>query len=445
MRIATSMIFDQGVRSINAQTSTLLHTQQQISANTRLLRPSDDPVATARALEVTQAKDVTAQFTTNQSYAQSALGLEESHLSSANDLLTRIRELAVQAGNAGVTTNDRKSISTELRSRFDELVGMANATDGNGQYIFSGYMGSTKPFAASIDAMIQNPALEATYQGDSGQRQLQVSASRNLQISDSGQSIFMDVPSGNGYFTTTYVSTNTGSGLIDDGSVTNPAAWAASGTQNVQVKMWVDTNGLAGAAGKTYYDLIDTATNTSLITGAAPQSPTATTFPSGLRQYSAGLSIPLSKQATDSNPGTFDLGSSIVISGTPANGDGFDIAPSTNKSIFRTVADLVSSLESSKTGAAFTIDINSAIANVDQTAESVLEARAGIGTRLNELDFLGSVNTDLNLQYQQTLSNLQDLDYAKAISDLTRQQTNLQASQLSFSKINQLTLFDYIK
>jgi flagellar hook-associated protein 3 FlgL len=63
---------------------------------------------------------------------------------------------------------------------------------------------------------------------------------------------------------------------------------------------------------------------------------------------------------------------------------------------------------------------------------------------MGEIDSLSSVNEDLSLQYQQTLSQLQDLDYAKAISDLTRKQTDLQAAQQSFVRMSQLSLFNYL-
>jgi flagellar hook-associated protein 3 FlgL len=67
-----------------------------------------------------------------------------------------------------------------------------------------------------------------------------------------------------------------------------------------------------------------------------------------------------------------------------------------------------------------------------------------IGSRMAELESLDSVNQDLTLQYQQTLSNLQDLDYAKTISDMTRKQTDLEAAQKSFMQTSQLSLFNYL-
>ena len=86
-----------------------------------------------------------------------------------------------------------------------------------------------------------------------------------------------------------------------------------------------------------------------------------------------------------------------------------------------------------------------ALTNLDQGTENILRVRAAIGTRLKEVDSLGSVLEDLKLQFQQTLSQLQDLDYAKAITDLTRKQTDLQAAQQSFVRISELSLFNYLR
>ena len=208
MRVSTGMIFDAGVASINRQTASLLNVQQQVASGRRILRPSDDPVAAARALEVTQASDVVAQFKRNQDVATSALGLEEVQLASVGDVLGRVRELAVQAGNTNLSSTSRKGIATELRARFDQLLGIANATDGNGQHIFSGYMGAVTPFGGSVDDILAGN--EIVYQGDDGQRTLQVSPSRFIEVSDSGGDVFKRIRNGNGYFVTDYAAGNAG-------------------------------------------------------------------------------------------------------------------------------------------------------------------------------------------------------------------------------------------
>ncbi|MDD5176108.1 MAG: flagellar hook-associated protein FlgL [Sterolibacterium sp.] len=243
MRISTGMIYDSGVRSIQSRSSALLLNQQKISSGRRMLSPSDDPVAAARALEVNQAKEINSQFGVTQGNARSTLGLSDGQLSSAGDLLVRVRELSVQAGNAALSESDRKSISAELRARFDELIGLANSTDGTGQYLFSGYQGSNKPFAGSVENGV-------VYQGDEGQRALRVSSSRNIPVSDSGNDIFMNIKNGNGIFVTgaqAQHSENPAKATLEKwiSTVTAPAL-PANGS--FDLRFWVNPAETAGSA-----------------------------------------------------------------------------------------------------------------------------------------------------------------------------------------------------
>ncbi|QDX81359.1 flagellar hook-associated protein 3 [Denitratisoma sp. DHT3] len=702
MRVSTGMIFDSGVNSIQQRTSSLLRTQQQVSSGRRILTPSDDPVAAARALEVTQSKEINAQYVTAQGNAKSALGLMDGQLSSTTDLLVRIRELTVQAGNATLSAADRKSIATELRSRFDELVALANSTDGTGQYVFSGYQGSNKPFAGSVDSGVN-------YIGDDGLRTLRVSGSRNLPISQSGNDVFMRISNGNGTFVTglpterpsnihsvgidagtitsptdwatapnsievrfwvdaagsigaagaTYydlVDAGTGDSLftgspsatgatgsythaytsgapiafsglaaaynppsndfgasvtvtgnpadgdkfsidnvsgglktspptithanavIDQGVVTDPVKWSTAGnSQNLEVRFWVDAAGSIGAAGATYYDLVDTTTNKSLFTGAPsatgatgsythaytsgtpisfssaappafdfgasvtvtgnPASGDAFTIKAGTDPQGNGTFVTAPKMVAAENMGSGiigagevldaakwnspynskqlevrfwkdpadlspnapvyydlvdtrterslftdtastsggsgntythvfksgdpvafsnlaapykDFGVSVTIQGTPASGDAFSLKNSTTQSVFDTLADLIKAIEGPAAPAGGTGNaslqnkLGFVLTNLSKIEDNISRVRAGIGTQLAEVEDLGNVSGSLDLQYASTLSNLQDLDYAKAITDLTRMQVELQAAQQSFMKISGMSLFNYL-
>jgi len=419
IRVSTSMIFNAGVNAINTQTATLLHLQQQVASGRRILTPADDPVGAARALEVTQAKDVSAQYSINHDNAKSALGLAEAQLGGVNNIMARLKELTVQAGNGALSASDRRGIAVELRARFDELLGIANATDGTGQFIFAGYMGATPPFAGTVAGGV-------TYSGDDGQRRLQVSPTRFLEISDSGNDVFNRIKNGNGTFATTYGTNdvtpgpNLGTGIIDGGAVTNPAAWVAPASGSYTLRFSV-------TAGVTSYMIYDGAT---ALTGATP--------------FTSGQPIKLEK--TTAPPA--DYAAHVVVTGAPSAGDSFVVSPSSSQSVFTSLANLITALETGTATAAdqarYSINIGSALTNLDQANDNILRVRAAIGSRLTEVDSLSDVNQDLQLQYQQTLSNLQDLDYAKAISDLTRKQTDLEAAQKSFMRVSGLSLFNYL-
>ena len=431
MRVSSGMIFDAGVSSINRQTASLLHLQQQVSSGRRILSPSDDPVAAARALEVTQSSEVVAQFIKNQDYASLALGLEEAQLTSVGEVLGEVRQLAIQAGSTNLPATARSGIAVTLRARFNELLGLANASDGTGQHMFAGFMGAVEPFGGSVDNILAGN--EIVYQGDDGRRTMQVSPSRFVEVSDSGNDVFKRIRSGNGYFSTDYAAGNSGTGIVTSGSVTNPETWSAATTKDVTINFTV-------SAGVTTYDLIDTSSGISLLTGAAGPAPLA-----NQRAYQSGQPIVLKSQGAEA---AFDLGASTSVSGAPASGDSFSIAPSASQSIFVTLANLIGALETPTgtpaTDVKYINDIGFALTNLDQGIDNVLRVRASIGSRMNEIDSLSSLNENLSLQYQQNLSDLQDLDYAKAISDLTRKQVDLEAAQQSFSRISQLSLFNYL-
>ncbi len=430
MRISSGMIFSAGLASIQKQTSALLHTQQQVASGRRILTPADDPVAAARALEVEQSRNTNALYQANQKTAGENLGLEEGRLEAVGDLIRNVRTLAVQGGGGALTDRDRASIATELRQRFDELLGLANATDGSGQHLFSGYMGDTTPFSGSV-------ATGVVYAGDEGRRLLQVSASRQVAVSDSGSDIFMRIRNGNGIFATSVTAANVGSGIIDAGAVTDPALWNAAGNnKDYTLRFAVDGSTTPPV---TTYDIVDNVSGNSLLTGAAPG---AAPYP---RVFAPGQAISLKSQGAEP---AFDFGAQVVITGNPADGDTFAVDASSSQSLFVTLGNLITALEASTaSGNGNTLLANRigfALGNLDQAQDNILRVRAGIGSRLNEIESLAEAGESLHLNYEETLSRLRDLDYADAISRLTQEQGYLEAAQKSFLKVTGLSLFNYV-
>jgi len=402
MRVSTSTIHDTSVNSLLKQQAELFKTQQHVSTGRRILTPSDDPIAATQALDVTQAASINSQFETNRENAASSLGLVENVLQSVTKLIQNVQEVTVNAGNPTLSDSNRDGIVAELRGRLEELVGLANSTDQSGQFLFSGFQGDTKPFS-QVASGIQ-------YNGDQGQRLTQVSIRRQLAVSDSGANVFERIQNGNGVFVTAADQTNNGTGIIDSGTVTNPANLTGN---DYQINFTV-------AAGVTTYDVVNTTTGATVSAG---------------NNYDSNNAI------------SFD-GIQFAVKGEPANGDQFTVTPSSNESLFKTINNLITAIDTpvagQPDGTRLTNSLNTALNNLDHGLDNILTIRASIGARLQEIDSLNSFGSDLDLQFQSTLSRLQDVDLAESISDLTQQQLFLEAAQRSFATVSRLSLFNFL-
>lgn len=402
MRISTNTIYETGTNLMLQQQDTLIKTQQQLSTGRRILTPSDDPIASAQVLNITQSASINKQYSVNRDSASSSLGLEDNVLKQVTSLLQDVHESAVYAGNASLSDADKKALAMELRGRLESLVGLANATDEKGQFLFSGYQTNTKPFVLT--------GLDVQYMGDQGQRLIQVGPTRQLAVSDSGTDVFDRIKNGNGVFTTAADSSNTGTGVINVGSVITPASLTGD---NYEINFTV-------AAGVTTYDIVDTTTGSPV---------------SSANAYTSNTTI------------SFD-GMQLNIKGDPANGDKFTVSPSNNQSIFETVGNLIEALETPPSGSSTATQLenslNSALKNINNSLEHVLAQRSTIGSRLQEIDTLESVGGDQDIQFEDMLGQLQHVDFAKAISDLQRQQLYLQAAQQSYIRVSGLSLFNYL-
>jgi flagellar hook-associated protein 3 FlgL len=404
MRVSTLNLYNTSSSQLNNLQSALARTQMQLSTNRRVLTPADDPVASARALEVSQSQGRNEQFATNRNSANSSLSAVEGSLQNAGDLLQDIQTLVVNAGNGTMLPKDREALAVELEGRLQDLFGVANTSDGNGGYLFSGYKTTTVPFTAAPGG--------ATYQGDQGVRQLQVSDSRKMPLSASGSAVFESIPTGNGVFQTKADAKNTGAAIISTGSVTNRG--------ELTNKPYELTFNVSDATPPvTTYTVTDKSTG-----NVGPAQP-----------YEAGKAISLG-------------GMSFDIKGAPASGDKFSVAPSEKESVFATVTNLIGALRAPTDGssgkAALTNNLNTALNNLQQAHDNVLTVQASVGAHMKELDYLDSAGDDLAVQYSATMDDLQGLDMVKAISDFSQQQMTLQAAQMSFKTMSGLSLFNYL-
>jgi flagellar hook-associated protein 3 FlgL len=181
MRISTSYIQQQSVDAMLAQQKKLTDTQQQVSTGSRILSPSDDPVASVKILGLERDMSVNEQYKENATSAENKLSIAEGALTSAVNILQRIRELAVQALNDTNDANARAGMAAEMQELNEALVALANSKDSNGEYLFSGYQSFTQSFDPTSFA----------YGGDTGQRNIRVGSNYMVESTEAGSDIFV--------------------------------------------------------------------------------------------------------------------------------------------------------------------------------------------------------------------------------------------------------------
>lgn len=191
MRISSTQIYQQGVEAMLERQRELADTQLQVATGKRILRPSDDPSGAVRILDLKESEQRLAQYQRNADWATARLTQEETALDSITDLLQRVRELNVQGNNDTLTEADRNAIAVEIDQLRDSFLQLVNSQDANGEYIFGGYRTQSPPMAQTFNAAGE---AQFTYNGDEGQRLLQVGESREVAIGDPG-SVFMNLAS----------------------------------------------------------------------------------------------------------------------------------------------------------------------------------------------------------------------------------------------------------
>ncbi|RYY04139.1 MAG: flagellar hook-associated protein 3 [Gammaproteobacteria bacterium] len=221
MRVSSSQIYSVANIGMRDAQIAVDKTQQQISSGKRVLSSADDPVAATAILMLNQEIGRTTQFSKNIDSADNNLTLEDTTLQSVVTLITRLKELAVNAGNTAVmTSSDYKAIAAEVDSRLSELLALQNTRNASGQYIFAGFQSETQPF-------VSNGGGNYSYQGDEGQLFIQASSSVTVAVNDSGKKIFSDIPSANKTFNTSASPSNKANppAIISVGNIYDQAAF----------------------------------------------------------------------------------------------------------------------------------------------------------------------------------------------------------------------------
>ncbi len=398
MTISTLSFQMNAVDQMDALQQAMTKTQTQLSTGKQIQSAADNPVGMSQVVQLTTQLSASSQYVTNGNLVTANLNLETQSLTDATNTLQSIRSLMVEANNASLSANARQSIATQLTQLQQQMVAIGNSKDSQGNYLFSGFASGTQPFA-------QN-GTSVSYNGANSVSQVQISPDQQISVGDTGSSVFMNLPAGNGTFTTAAAPANTGTASLGPGTVTNPSAWTP------------DTYTVSFSS-PTQYQV----TNSS---GAVVAS--------GTDAATSGGAFSISFK-----------GIQLSFSGVPAGGDQFTIAPAGTTSVFATIASAIGSLNSTTLSSAqLSTQLNGVLQQLDGALNNLNQVQASVGARQNAVSAASTTAQSQQTTLQTSISQISDTNYAAATTRLSTEELALQAAQASYASMMQLTLFKYI-
>ncbi|MBW1965802.1 MAG: flagellar hook-associated protein FlgL [Deltaproteobacteria bacterium] len=398
IRVSENMKYNTMVNNLFRAQDSYNAAMEKMASQKKINRPSDDPVGMSRIVSLRKSRASVGQYRRNIDGCNSWIEITESKLSSVDDLLVNAQEIAIAQSTATASAETRSISAVAVQQIMDEMLSLANSKYGD-RYLFSGTRMDEEPFSSSESAAAIGPAVAAD-----------------------GNVFDGTVASGGGPYTgsvnKTYVVK-----IIDSG---------AFGTATYQVssdggKNWSSTNTIPAGGTITLGDGIDltfTAGSNDLTTNdifyvnaSAPG-------------YYNGNGEELSVEIGKDTPFDYSISGESVFTD---NGGG-------NVDIFKVLNDLKNSLEANDPdGIAAQLD------NLQKASEQVNENIARCGARMNRLEIAENNMADLDFNLTKLISNTEDADISEIATELAMKEIALKASYKVASKIENLTILDFLK
>ena len=402
MKISNSFLFDQAIKNIQISQSDVAKSRERIASGKSLVRPSDD-TSKLRSIEILKSQqrkiesfDQTINFLTDR------YKLEESVLGSASDILIRLKELAIQASNDTLSITDRDIIGVEVESLRDELIAIANTRDVEGNFIFAGSKTENQPYVLDQDTG------SVSYEGDNRRLFAAVSETRNIQSNTDGSEIFRGVDREKRTFELEG---------IDRAGTFNFRV--GKSVIEIEIESPLTEEGIARSVESALArSEISSEVDVELVDGIPKLSVTLT----GLESLALD-GIEVTQGDASSNP----------LDVTETSSERVGIA------FFEMIGDFLTALKNDDRG-----DIARSVSELTSAQENMAISLGSIGAKLNNLERQGDINADYRFRLDQLLSGEEDLDYAKAVTQFNAEMVRLEATQASFAKVAQLSLFQFI-
>jgi len=398
MRITENMKFNTSLASMANVQSQYNSVMEKMASLKRVNRISDDPLGMIQLLDYRQGQASIEQYQKNIDNSSAWLSMTETKLTSAGDLLSKARELAVGQGTATATAETRRIAADNVKQLKEEMLSLANSTYGS-RYLFAGSRMAVAPFSAtSQSASIDAPVAAASNSFDGT-----VTAS-GAYTADTNKTYMVEIVTGGTLATATYqISADDGKTW---GSESNPAD-LATGTITLG-------NGIA------------------------------LTFAGGVSDLAVGDLFRIDAHAPGYYQGngadlTTDIGRGAIISynisGTAAFGGG-----NGRIDVFKVLDDLKAALTTNDQAG-----ILAQLDNLKAVNDQVSLAASKVGATMNRMDIAKGNLQDLSMQLTDLTSKTEGADVTSLATKMAMQQLALQASYATASKIGSNTILDFIR
>jgi flagellar hook-associated protein 3 FlgL len=401
MRVSTAQFYFQNSQRLSNKQSDVNEQTQYISSGKRILTAKDDAVAFGTLAGYKESLSNIEKYQRNITQAESRNSLQENSFANAESLMQELKQLFIQANNGTLSNEDLKALGKLAENSQKQLLDVANSKDETGGYIFSGYQIDAEPFSLQPDNSVN-------YLGDSGIRELQIAQNVMVSINQPGDEAFEKVVNSIGDFSPTYIANTSGvsveSAVIADPSsydpLTNPPGFTFTFTAPSDLTV-LDGNG----------------------TTVYPTAP-----------YTPGQTIAFG-------------GVEVKLNGNPLPGDQFTLSTQENISIFDTIKSAVDWMNAgSVIGGSVQrgVDYGEILTQLDEALNHMTSRRTDAGIRLSLIENQDFNHVDRELSLAKGQSNLEDLDFAKAVATFEQSKVALQAAQQTFVQVKDLSLFNFI-
>jgi len=402
MRISTAQFHFQSSQNITNLQSDVNEQVQYLSSGKRVLTAKDDAVSYSTLAGYKDALSSIERYQRNIIQAESHNSLQEVSFTDAENNLQALKQLFIQANNGTLNGSDLTALANRAEGSQENLLNAANTQDENGNYIFSGYQTNTKPFVQQADN-------STVYLGDNGVNKLQIAKNITVETNQTGSQVFEKIPNRIGDFSVNYIANTSGIEVIN-ANIATPSAYDATGFP------------------PDYNFNFTSATDLS-VTDSNGVSVFSTTT------YAPGQTIAFN-------------GVEVKLNGNPLPGDNFTITPESEESLFDTVKSAIDWMNDGSAGPAdltlHAIDYDKILGQLDEALNHITSRRAEVGVRLNLIEVQESNHLDSELYIASGQSNIEDLDFAKAVGSFEQSKVALQAAQQTFVQVNGLNLFNFI-